>query len=261
MRGPEHVTVDAEGRILTGTEDGHIWRLTLPYARRGLLRVDPRSRTVRTLADEVNGTPLRFRSNVTTAADGTVYFTVSSRRYALENWLGHILEHRGTDNCCGSSPAAVRKCCATGCSSPTEVALAPDESFVAVAESGDRRISRHWLTGPRTGKRDTLVNDLPGYPDNLTRGTDGVFWVALAGPREPAVSWLHHAATAVRRAAWATIKNLKPRPRPTVRVLAVRPDGRIVRHLLRHRSPYACTPETKDVNFHGTTDPALKRLG
>jgi len=131
------MTVDAEGRILTGTEDGHIWRLTLPRApeppeppepaeparaevlaqtggrplglvscpdggllvcdaRRGLLHIAPRSRTVRALADEVDGTPLRFCSNVATAADGTVYFTVSSRRYALEDWLGDILEHRGT---------------------------------------------------------------------------------------------------------------------------------------------------------------------
>lgn len=272
-RGPEHVTLDAEGRILTGTADGDIWRLTLSGAsepselakaevlaqtggrplglvscpdggllvcdaRRGLLHVDPRSRTVRTLADEVDGTPLRFCSNVATAADGTVYFTVSSRRYPLEDWLGDILEHRGTGQLLRLRPGGRPEVLCDGLQFANGFALSPDESFVAVAESGARRISRYWLTGPRPGTRDTLAHDLPGYPDNLTRGTGGVFWVALAGPREPAVSVLHHAAPAIRRAAWSTLKKLRPRPRPIVRILAIRAGGQIVRHLLRHRSPY-----------------------
>src|SRR3954471_13002989 len=88
-RGPEHVALDREGRILTGTADGAIWRLPLSHsasqsaglaraeviaetggrplglvpspdgellvcdARRGLLRVDPRNGTVGVLADKV----------------------------------------------------------------------------------------------------------------------------------------------------------------------------------------------------------------
>ena len=65
-------------------------------ARRGLLRVDPRSGTLGVLADEVDGVPLRFCSNVATSADGTLYFTVASRRYPLEDWLSDILEDTGT---------------------------------------------------------------------------------------------------------------------------------------------------------------------
>jgi len=269
-RGPEHVALDGAGRILTGTADGAIWRLTLSDtaglaraevlaetggrplgltpspdgellvcdARRGLLRVDPRGGTVDVLADEVDGVPLRFCSNVAISADGTLYFTVSSRRYALEDWLSDILEDTGTGQLLRLRPGGEPEVLRDGLRFANGVALAPDESFVAVAESGARRIRRHWLTGPHEGTDDTLVADLPGYPDNLSRGADGVFWVALAGPREPIVDALHHASPALRRAASIPVRKLRPHPRPTVRVLAIRPDGSVARHLLRRRSPY-----------------------
>ncbi|QLH25595.1 SMP-30/gluconolactonase/LRE family protein [Streptomyces sp. Rer75] len=269
-RGPEHVALDGAGRILTGTADGAIWRLTLSEtaglargeviaetggrplgmvpspdgellvcdARRGLLRVDPRGGTVGVLADEVDGVPLRFCSNVATSADCTLYFTVSSRRYALEDWLSDILEDTGTGRLLRLRPGGEPEVLRDGLRFANGVALAPDESFVAVAESGARRIRRHWLTGRRTGTDDTLVADLPGYPDNLSRGADGVFWVALAGPREPAVDALHHASPALRRAASTAVRRFRPHPRPTVRVLAIRPDGSVARHLLLRRSPY-----------------------
>ncbi|MEU1799671.1 SMP-30/gluconolactonase/LRE family protein [Streptomyces sp. NPDC019937] len=269
-RGPEHVALDDRGRILTGTADGAIWRLTLSDttglaraeviaetggrplglvpspdgellvcdARRGLLRVDPRGGTVRVLADEVAGAPLRFCSNVATSADGTLYFTVSSRRHPLEDWLSDILEDTATGQLLRLRPGGEPEVLRDGLRFANGVALAPDESYLAVAESGARRISRHWLTGPRQGGHDTLVRDLPGYPDNLSRGAGGVFWVALAGPREPAVDAAHRAPPAVRRAAAATAKRLRPRPRATLRVLAIRPDGSVARHLLRRWSPY-----------------------
>ncbi|MFI0816032.1 SMP-30/gluconolactonase/LRE family protein [Streptomyces sp. NPDC021098] len=276
-RGPEHVAVDGAGRILTGTADGAIWRLTLSRtadllraeviaetggrplgllpspdgdpdgdvlvcdARRGLLRVAPRSGAVRVLADQVDGVPLRFASNVTVAADGTLYFTVASRRYALEDWLSDILEDTATGQLLRLRPGGEPEVLRDGLRFANGVALAPDESFLAVAESGARRIRRHWLTGPRQGTDDTLIRDLPGYPDNLTRGAGEVFWVALAGPREPAVDALHHASPALRRTVATAAKpaqRLLPLPRPTVRVLAIRPDGSVARHLLHRRSPY-----------------------
>ena len=62
------------------------------------------------------------------------------------------------------------------------VALAADESFVCVAETRGRTVVRLWLTGPRAGDRDLLAGDLPGYPDNISRGSDGLVWVSIASP-------------------------------------------------------------------------------
>ena len=42
--------------------------------------------------------------------------------------------------------------------------------------------TRLWLSGPKTGQRDTFLT-LPGYPDNISYNGHGMFWVALVGPR------------------------------------------------------------------------------
>ncbi|WNF00552.1 SMP-30/gluconolactonase/LRE family protein [Streptomyces luomodiensis] len=268
--GPEHVTVDARGRILTGTADGAIRRLTLSPARglvrsevlahtggrplglapcpdggllvcdarRGLLRVGPDDGSVTVVADQVAGRPLRFCSNVAAAADGTVYFTVSSRRHGLEDWLRDILENTATGQLLRLRPGGRPEVLLDGLRFANGVALAADESYVAVAESGAYRISRLWLTGGRAGERDVLADDLPGFPDNLTRGPGGLLWVALAGPREPAMELLQRAPVPLRRAVAPVVARVRPRPRPTVRALAFGPDGRVVRHLVRRRAPY-----------------------
>lgn len=125
-------------------------------ARRGLLRIDPRDGTVQVLADEVAGGPLRFCSNVTTAADGTVYFTVSSRRYGLDEWLGDFLEHTGTGQLLRLRPHGTPEVLLEGLQFANGVALAPDESFLAVAESGAYRLTRS------VAERGIAVCALPG---------------------------------------------------------------------------------------------------
>lgn len=157
-RGPEDVVADARGRVLTGVEDGRILRLDglldpdavrvetladtggrplglelLPDegllvcdAERGLLRVDLGNGAVRVLADSVAGEPLRFCSNVVALSDGSVYFTVSSRRYPLDQWLGDIVEHTGTGRLLRLAPgSATPKSSWTGSSSPTALRPAP----------------------------------------------------------------------------------------------------------------------------------------
>lgn len=58
------------------------------------------------------------------------------------------------------------------------VALSKDNSFVLVDETTTCRVVRFWLQGPNAGKHDTFA-ELPGYPDNIRRNSEGEFWVAL----------------------------------------------------------------------------------
>ncbi|MFE1173205.1 SMP-30/gluconolactonase/LRE family protein [Streptomyces sp. NPDC058773] len=272
IEGPEDVVADGEGGLFAGAADGAVWRLRLSAsgevaqatpvghtggrplglqplpggdllvcdARRGLLHLDPRRGAVRVLADEVAGAPLRFCSNATAAADGTVYFTVSSRRHGLDTWLGDFLEHTGTGQLLRLRPGGRPEVLLEGLQFANGVALSPDDSYLVVAESGARRLCRYWLTGPRAGTADTLADGLPGYPDNLSRGPDGVFWVALARPRSAGVELLHELPRPVRRTAWEVAKRLRLSlpPHPTARVLAVRPDGTTACDLRAVRSPY-----------------------
>ncbi|MEV2227149.1 SMP-30/gluconolactonase/LRE family protein [Streptomyces phaeochromogenes] len=271
--GPEDVVVDREGRVITGVADGRILRVrprgparveqiartggrplgleVLPDGRllvcdaeRGLLRVTPEADSgsggrVEVLVDRVAGEPLRFCSGVAAAADGTVYFTASSRRFGLQEWLGDLMERTATGRLLRLPPGGGEpEVLLDDLDFANGVVLAEDESWVAVAETGASRLTRLWLSGPRTGQRDTLVEDLPGFPGNLSRGTDGTVWVALAGPRQRPLDWLRRAPAGVRRAAWRAARPLPIRPRPVARVLGIGPGGRIRHDLRRRRAGY-----------------------
>ncbi|MGV9246386.1 SMP-30/gluconolactonase/LRE family protein [Streptomyces sp. NPDC003710] len=274
-RGPEDVVADARGRVLTGVEDGRILRLDgladpartrvevlaetggrplglelLPDggllvcdARRGLLRVAPDDGTVRVLADSVAGEPLRFCSNVVALSDGTICFTVSSRRHPLEHWIGDVVEHSGTGRLLRLAPGSDRpEVLVEGLQFANGLACGKDESFLVVAETAARRLSRYWLAGPRAGRCEPFVEDLPGMPDNLWRaGADGPLWVALAGPRVPALDLLHRAAPDVRRAAARLAVRAPYRPAAMAGALAVDDEGRIRHRLMRHRSGFRMT--------------------
>ncbi|MGW5431122.1 SMP-30/gluconolactonase/LRE family protein [Streptomyces sp. NPDC004059] len=273
-RGPEDVVADADGRVLTGVEDGRILRvhglgdprtsrvevladtggrplgleplpdggLLVCDAERGLLRVDPgddAAGTVRVLADSAAGERLRFCSNVVALPDGSVYFTVSSRRYPLEQWIGDIAEHTGTGRLLRLPPAGGEpEVLLDGLQFANGLAAGADGSFLVIAETGACRLTRYHLTGPRAGHAD-LFATLPGMPDNLWReGPDGPLWVALASPRVPPLELLHRTPPAVRAAAARAAVRAPYRPSGTIGVMALDDSGRTVRHLTRRRSGF-----------------------
>ncbi|MFE0511257.1 SMP-30/gluconolactonase/LRE family protein [Streptomyces sp. NPDC058964] len=282
--GPEDVVADARGRVLTGVDDGRILRidgLTGPAAarvevlaetggrplglellpdgdllvcdaERGLLRVGLDDGVVRVLADSVAGERLRFCSNAVALCDGSVYFTVSSRRYPLAHWIGEVVERTGTGRLLrlppgGDTPEVVLE----GLQFANGLAPAADESFLVVAETSAYRLTRFWLTGPRAGHAEPFAEDLPGMPDNLWRGRgDGPIWVALAGPRVPPLNLLHRTPPAVRRAAARAAVRAPYRPTGTIGVLALDDDGRTVHHLTRRGSRFRMVTSVCETDGH-----------
>jgi sugar lactone lactonase YvrE len=254
--------VDDAGRIVAGLEDGRIVRLwprdgsvttvaetggrplgievdadgslVVCDAHRGLLRVDPESGTVTEMvaaSDPIEGRPLRVCNNAAIAADGTIWFSDSSARFPLEHWKGDLLEHSGTGRLLRRDPRGRVEVMLTGLHFANGVALAADESFVVVAETGAYRLTRLWLSGPDGGRRDTLVDNLPGFPDNIARGSDGLFWIAIGSPRNRALDLLASRPPVLRRLLWALPDALLPQPADTVWVQAVDGQGRLVHDL------------------------------
>ncbi len=258
-RGPEDVLVDDAGRVLTGVADGRVLRLApdnrrvevladtggrplglewLPDgavlvcdARRGLLRVDPDSGAVDELVSEVDGEAMRFCNNAAVAPDGTVYFSDSSRRFGVDHWKADLLEHTGTGRLFRRGLSAELTLLADGLQFANGVALAPDGSFLVVAESAAYQLRRVWITGPRAGEVEVFVDNLPGFPDNVSTGTDGLFWVAMGSPRDAMLDRLLPRHPLLRQVAWRLPDRVQPRPATSVWAYALSPDGEVVHDL------------------------------
>lgn len=255
--GAEDVVVDGDGMVWTGTEDGSIFRvrpdggridriahtggrplglellpdgrLLVADARKGLLAVDRTTGAVERLVDAVDGRRMLFCNNAAVAGNGDIWFSDSSTVHPIDRWRDDFVQHTRTGRLlCRRADGRVETRL-DGLAFANGVALAPDESWVAVAETGARTVVRLWLAGERAGTRELLCDDLPGYPDNISTGSDGLLWVTIASPRDPLVELLQHRApVALRRAVTRVPQALQPQPRRTARVQAYDDEGRLV---------------------------------
>ena len=254
--GAEDVVVAGDGSVYTGTEDGAIFRVSRegraidrvahtggrplgieidPDGRRrgcaahgGRGRVDPATGGIEEITDAIDGAPMRFCNNAAIASDGTVWFSDSSLKFGIEQWKDDFVQNTRTGRLARLGADGVPEVVVDGLAFANGVALAADESYVAVAETGARTVVRWWLTGPRAGTRDFLVTDLPGYPDNIARGSDGLIWVSIASPKDPVVELLQRAPLTVRRGVTKIPERLQPKPKRTIRAQAYDDAGTLV---------------------------------
>ncbi|WP_436700883.1 SMP-30/gluconolactonase/LRE family protein [Nocardioides sp. BYT-33-1] len=218
------------GRPL-GIEFAADGRLLVCDARRGLLWVDPASGGVELITAEVEGRPMVFCNNAALAEDGTIWWSDSSTRFGIDRWKDDFVRNTRTGRLLRRDPDGTVTVVLDGLAFANGVALSSAGDFVCVAETGARTVVRHWISGPRGGTRDLLCGGLPGYPDNIARGSDGLIWITIASPTDPLVERLQRGPMALRKLATRLPDTLQPQPRQTVRVVAYDDHGTLVHDL------------------------------
>jgi sugar lactone lactonase YvrE len=260
---PEDVVVDAEGRLVCGVEGGRILRvhpgtgavetigdtggrplglelqqdgrLIVCDPHRGLLRLDPKTGEIETLVRLVDDMRLRFCSNATAAADGTIWFTESTSRFDFEHYLGAIIEHRPSGRLMRRDPDGTVEVVVDELYFANGVTLTADETAVIFAETGASRISR---LDVQTGQVQVIADNLPGYPDNISRLRDGRFWAALPNPRDPTLERLATSPPLLRKLLWRIPDRLMPEGKKTTWVMAFDEEGRALADLQDDRPDF-----------------------
>lgn len=251
--GKRELFTNTGGRVL-GFDFDAAGRMIAADPMKGMLVITPDAR-VAVLVDRVSADhPIRYANSVVVAPDGTIYFTDASTRFAPAQWGGtypasvlDILEQSATGRVLAHDPATrSTRVVAHGLSFANGIALSADGRALFVTETGRYRI---WKIDSRARDLDVqsgspqarvLIDNLPGYPDNLMRGRDGRIWVGLFRPRNPAADSLAQRPF-VRKILLRLPRSLLPLGQPYGHVFAFDENGRVVEDLQDAAGAY---PET-----------------
>ncbi|BEL87439.1 SMP-30/gluconolactonase/LRE family protein [Serratia marcescens] len=254
VKRPEDVISDMAGNIYYGGQGGKIYRYSLETenetiiadttgrplglewlkcgsllvcdAHRGLLKVRLDGH-VETLVERVHGLPLRFCSNATASADGTIWFTQSTNRYDFEHYEGAMIEHRGSGQLLRRDTDGQVHVLLDGLHFPNGITLDSSEMSVIFAETDAYRLRRLWVQGPKAGHLEIFADNLPGFPDNISRMQKGYFWVAMGAPRNKSLDRMGTMPGFLRKLIWRLPKFMMPKPTRTVWAMAFNEDGGI----------------------------------
>ena len=288
---PEGVAFDAEGRMYAGVADGRIFRfepdgtkpvvfastagrplgmdfdragnLVVADAYKGLLAIT-RDGSVEVLSTEARGVPFRCTNDLDIAADGTIYFSDASSKFPLSVYKEDIVEHRPNGRLLRYDPGTrTTEVVLDRLHFANGVAVSPDQSFVLVVETGEYRVHRVWLTGERKGQSEIFIDNLPGFPDNLTSNGRDKFWLALVSPRNRLLDALMPHPF-LRKITLRLPVFMQPKAERYGFVLALDPSGRVVENLQDPSGQYAqisCAVEHEgNLYFGSIAEDAVGRL-
>lgn len=216
--GPEDATIAADGYVYTTTLSGHVLRirnrrveafafaggrplgieadrdgsLVVANSWLGLQRISSSGEVETLLGGDA------FANNLAIGPDGVIYFTEASRKFSakafrdtMEATLYDVMEHGGHGRVVAYDPATgeatvllEQLAYANG------IAISTAGDFLVVVEMNEYRVLKHWLTGPNAGETEVLLENLPGFGDNLKTGLNGRFWLGFAAPRKRIVDRL-----------------------------------------------------------------------
>ena len=144
--------------------------------------------TNRTLFSIIDDSRMRFADDMDFAPDGRVFFSEATIRYDIFDWATDSIEGRGNGRIiCWNPHTNTSRTVLPKLMFPNGICMTGDNVSLFFAETWAGRINRYWFDGPRKGQVECVIPDMPGYPDNIRRASDGNFWVAMLGMRTPAL--------------------------------------------------------------------------
>ena len=168
--------------------------LLVADAFEGLLQISTQG-LMTVLSKQVNGKPIDYADDLDIGSDGKIYFSDASSKFGAKAYGGtyqasllDLMEHGGHGRLLVYNPAdQSTQVLMSGLNFANGVAVDSQSRFVLVNETGSYRIHKYWISGERQGQSDILIDNLPGFPDNIVRGVDDRFWVGLVSPRNSAL--------------------------------------------------------------------------
>jgi sugar lactone lactonase YvrE len=238
--------------------------LIIADAVRGLLSVN-KDGLIRTLATEIDGIPFGFTDDVDIGPDGMIYFSDASEKFGIHDYRADLFEHRPHGKILSYDPVSEKlTLLLDGLYFANGVAVDPNGQFLLFNETYDYSVSKYWLQGPKTGSREKIFTNMPGFPDGISTGSKGIFWLAMYTPRNADADALAPKPF-LRKIVFRLPLFMQPAPGRHGFVLGIDGNGNVIHNLqdpdLESYSPITSVEEENGVLYLGSLIyPGLARI-
>ncbi|KAK7149922.1 hypothetical protein R3I94_009289 [Phoxinus phoxinus] len=162
-------------------------QLIVADSYQGLFKVDPwtgEKTLLHSSKEGADGIPFGFLNGLEISKNGTVFFTDSSSKWGRRHVRYEVLETNQLGRLLSYDPVTgdVRTLL-DSLYMPNGFAFSPDEDFLLLAETSIGHIIKFWLKGPKAGTKETVLNNMIGYPDNIRLSDRGTFLVGITTVR------------------------------------------------------------------------------
>ena len=199
----------------------------------GLLKISPNGQ-ISVLTKMVNGDEIRYADDVDVTKSGKIIFSDASTKFSAKFGgtykasLLDIAEHGGHGRILVYDPSDnTTKVLMDNLNFANGVALDEESNFFLTTETGSYQIHKYWLKGDKAGSSEIIINNLPGFPDNIVRGQNGRFWVGLVSPRSKIIDALSNFPK-LRKVVQRLPEFLRPSATYYSHVFALDEDGNVL---------------------------------
>ena len=262
--GPEDIALDEEGRIYSSTNEGIVrmdttgqnpvlWaetngrplgidfdpqgNLIVADAYNGLLSISPQAE-VSVLTISADGIEFGFTDDVDVADNGLIYFSDASSKFKPKDYQDvlkasefDVLEHGGHGRLLRYDPSTQKtETLIAGLNFANGVTLAHNQSYVLVNDMGNYQVLKYWISGDLKGTVETIIQNLPGFPDNITTGLENQFWISLIKPRNKDLDNLSNYPF-LRKVATRLLPIYHPEHDPYAHIIAIDGQGNVKHNL------------------------------
>ncbi|WP_082405972.1 ABC transporter permease [Microbacterium sp. No. 7] len=221
--GPEDMVIDDEGSVYCPDRRGWIWKfqgpdpenvkgevwartggmpigmvwdqeenLTVAVGGMGVYRIDKEgtphlaaNKVKRTRGQLFDDSALKFADDLDVAPDGAIYTSDFSTRVGTTEYILELVEFRPNGRIVRIDKDGSTDVVVSNYLFPNGIATSHAGDSILIASTAMFRIDRLWISGPKQGQLEPVATDLPGYPDNINRASDGNYWATFVAMRSP----------------------------------------------------------------------------
>lgn len=217
---------------------------------RGLISVDKNGKITTLASEDKNGNKFLIPNDVDIASDGIIYFSNTSSKvpFSRKHIWKILMEVKPDGGLYSFNPKTKEvKTLIDGSFFGNGVAVSQNDEFVLMVDLTKYRVIRYWLKGINKGKTDIFLENLPGFPNGISRRKDGSFWLGFSTKRDDLLDKIQ-SKTIVKKLVYGLPLWLQPKVASFGMIMHVSKDGNILKTYYDTTGEFV--PEASSIEEH-----------